>query len=131
VAFQLREYYLLYSFFFMGSFFNLSLLLIFSLIAELGPLSFLVLLTLAFVFTCISSITTASPSSLTSFLVSSLFLIVGVFVTTSSMLLFFVMYELSLVPICILILILGYQPEKLSAMLFLLLYTVVCSAPLL
>jgi len=122
---------LFYSFFFMGSFFNISLLLILSLIAELGPLSFLVLLTLAFVFASISSLSFAPPSSLISFLVSTLYLIVGVFVTTGSMLVFFVMYELSLVPICILILILGYQPEKISAMLFLLVYTVVCSAPLL
>jgi len=41
------------------------------------------------------------------------------------------MYELSLVPICLLILLFGYQPEKLSALLWLITYTVVCSAPFL
>lgn len=40
------------------------------------------------------------------------------------------MYELSLLPVCLLILLLGYQPEKIKSMLYLLLYTVVCSAPL-
>merc|ERR1712212_125938 len=88
----------------MGSFFILTLLLIFSLLAEMFHLSFLV---------------------------SSLLLIVGIFVVTHSLFLFFVMYELSLLPVCLLILLLGYQPEKIRAMLFLLLYTVVCSAPLL
>jgi len=115
----------------MGSLFLLSLLLIISLISELGPLSFLVLLTLAFVFLCISFLSFESSPGLASFLISMLLLIVSVFVVTHSFLLFFVMYELSLVPICLLILLLGYQPEKISAMLFLLLYTIVCSAPLL
>jgi len=41
------------------------------------------------------------------------------------------MYELSLVPVCILILLVGYQPEKLSSLLYIMLYTVVCSAPFL
>jgi len=115
----------------MGSFFNLTVLLIFSLLAELGHLSFLVFLTLAFVFLCISITSLAHPSCLASFLVSSLLLIVGIYVATHSMFLFIVMYELSLIPVCLLILLLGYQPEKISAMLFLLLYTVVCSLPLL
>jgi len=115
----------------MSSLFILSLLIIISLIAELGPLSFLVLLTLAFVFLCISSLSFVRPSSLVTFLVSLLLIIVGIFVATHSMFLFFIMYECSLVPICLLILLLGYQPEKLSAMLFLLLYTVLCSAPFL
>jgi len=115
----------------MGSLFILSLLIIISVIAELGPLSFLVILTLAFVFLCISSLSFVQPSSLVSFLSSMLFLFVGIFVATHSMLLFFVMYELSLLPVCLLIFLLGYQPEKLSALLFLLLYTVLCSAPFL
>jgi len=115
----------------MGSLIILSLLLIISLIAESSPLSFLVLITLAFVFLCISTLSFESSSSLASFLITSLILIVSVFVVTHSFLLFFVMYELSLIPVCLLILLLGYQPEKINAMLFLLLYTVVCSAPLL
>merc|ERR1712212_217933 len=115
----------------MGSFLNLALLLIFSLLAELNHLSFLVFLTLAFVFFCISISSRAHPLCLVSFLVSCLLLIVGIFVATHSMFLFFVMYELSLVPVCLLILLFGYQPEKISAMLFLLVYTVVCSLPLL
>jgi len=34
-------------------------------------------------------------------------------------------------PVCFLILLLGYQPEKVKSMLYLLLYTVICSAPFL
>merc|ERR1712212_1463863 len=60
-----------------------------------------------------------------------LFLVVGTFLTTSSLLVFFVIYEFSLSPVCSLILLFGYQPEKLKATYYLLLYTVVCSAPLL
>merc|ERR1712212_160325 len=60
-----------------------------------------------------------------------LFLVVGTFLTTSSLLVFFVIYEFSLYPVCTLILLFGYQPEKLSATYYLLLYTVVCSAPFL
>jgi len=121
----------LYYFSIMGSFFILTLLLIFSLLAEMFHLSFLVFLTLAFVFLSISTSSITPSYSLVSFLVSSLLLIVGIFVVTHSLFLFFVMYELSLLPVCLLILLLGYQPEKIRAMLFLLLYTVVCSAPLL
>jgi len=111
--------------------FILFMLLVISLIAELGSLSFLVLLTTTFVFLCASSLSFVQPSSFVSFLVSSLILIVGNFVTTHSIFIFFIMYELSLLPVCLLILLLGYQPEKIGSMLFLLIYTVVCSAPLL
>ena len=122
---------MLYYLFIVGPFFILTLLLSFSLLAEMSHLSFLVFLTLAFVFLNISSLSITPSYSLVSFLVSSLLLIVGIFVAAHSLFLFFVMYELSLVPVCLLIVLLGYQPEKISAMLFLLLYTVVCSAPLL
>merc|ERR1712212_847277 len=60
-----------------------------------------------------------------------LFLVVGTFLTTSSLLVFFVIYEFSLFPVSLLILLLGYQPEKVNSMLYLIIYTVVCSAPFL
>jgi len=41
------------------------------------------------------------------------------------------MYEFSLFPVSLLILLLGYQPEKINSMLYLILYTVICSSPFL
>jgi len=41
------------------------------------------------------------------------------------------MYEFSLFPVCLLILLYGFQPEKIKSTFYLLLYTVVCSAPFL
>lgn len=49
---------------------------------------------------------------------------------TKSLLLFYIFYELRVVPIFLIIYIKGYQPEKLQAALSLLLYTVVGSLPL-
>jgi len=78
------------------------------------------------------SISASSPvNSLSSTLVFFLSLILGCFLTTYSLFVFFVIYELSLFPVCLLILLFGYQPEKVSSMLYLLLYTVICSAPFL
>ena len=52
-------------------------------------------------------------------------------IKTKSLLTFYVLFELSIVPITIIIFLYGYQPEKLRASMFLLLYTVVRSLPLL
>jgi len=56
VAFPDRMYFLFPYFVFRDSFFTLSLLLIITLLAELGSLSFLVLLTLTFVFLSLFSL---------------------------------------------------------------------------
>merc|ERR1719412_762303 len=74
---------------------------------------------------------TLQASSLTSSLVFVLYLIISCYISTYSLLVFFIMYELSLFPVCLLIILFGYQPEKIKSMFYLLLYTVVCSAPFL
>jgi len=93
-------------------------------------LSTVMLIIVIFVFLFSSSLVSVSASGLSALLSEFLFGIVLVFFSTSSLLVFFVTYELSLVPVCLLILLFGYQPEKLNALLSLLLYTVVCSLPL-
>ena len=52
-------------------------------------------------------------------------------IKTKSLLLFYVFFEFRIVPITLILFLFGYQPEKLQASLFLLLYTVVGSIPLL
>jgi len=98
---------------------------------ESSFLSLLLLLCFVFVFSMSLISTSTCHSSLASILLLILFIVVNTFVVTSSLFVFFVMFELSLVPICLLILLFGYQPEKLNALLWLLTYTVVCSAPFL
>ena len=112
----------------------LSTLLILTLIfllREIRSLSWLFLLVLTFVFMSVSTLFPNSNSGLVSFLVLRLFIIVCVFLSTYSLLVFFITYELSLFPVCLLILLQGYQPEKIKSILYLLTYTVVCSAPFL
>jgi len=94
-------------------------------------LSLVLLLIIIHVNTSILIYLSTSSSSLIGFLLFSLFLLTGVFATTSSLLVFFIRYEFSLLPVITLILCWGYQPEKLFASLSLLLYTVICSLPLL
>lgn len=106
------------------------LLLVF-LLREIRPLGFYVLLTLTFIFLTVSLQPIIQEGSLTSSLVFFLYLIVGCYISTYSLLVFFIMYELSLFPVCLLIILFGYQPEKIKSMFYLLLYTVVCSAPFL
>jgi len=100
-------------------------------IGELSSLSFVVFSCLCFVFFLRTLASSFSESSLLSAIVFILFLVVSTFLSTSSLLVFFVMYEFSLYPVCTLILLFGYQPEKLESTYYLILYTVVCSAPLL
>ena len=52
-------------------------------------------------------------------------------IKTKSLLLFYVFFELSVIPITLIVFLFGYQPEKLRASFSLLLYTVVSSLPLL
>jgi len=71
-----------------------------------------------------------SDSSLVSALVFILGNIVLCFFCSYSLLPFFITYEFSLLPIACLIIFFGYQPEKISATVFLLSYTILCSLPL-
>ena len=52
-------------------------------------------------------------------------------IKTKSLLLFFIYFETSIIPISLIIFLYGYQPEKLQATLFLLLYTIIGGLPLL
>jgi len=101
------------------------------LLCELRSFGYFVLLVVSFVFLLVSLQPSLHRSSLTSSLVFLLYLVVGTFISTSSLLVFFVSYEFSLFPVCLLILLLGYQPEKICSTYYLMLYTVVCSAPFL
>lgn len=109
----------------------LLILLLFFTICELSTLPFFILLTLTFVFLSVTYSCCSSVNRLTSSLLFLLAIIIGCFLSTYSLLVFFIIYEFSLFPVCLLILLFGYQPEKVKSMLYLLLYTVVCSAPFL
>jgi len=65
----------------------------------------------------------------------SLYLLLNAFVLlsikTKRLWLFYIFFEASVIPIVMIIYLYGYQPEKLNASLFLFLYTVVSSLPLL
>jgi len=109
----------------------LSTLLLLITVSEISSLSFFILLTLTFVFLTVAGLYSSNRHRLTCALVCLLTLIIVCFLCTYSLLVFFIIYELSLFPVSLLILLLGYQPEKINSMLYLLLYTVICSAPLL
>nr|YP_009537162.1 NADH dehydrogenase subunit 4 [Callistoctopus luteus]ATU06701.1 NADH dehydrogenase subunit 4 [Callistoctopus luteus] len=66
-----------------------------------------------------------------SFCVLILCLIVVVFFLMENMLLFYLFFEMSLIPTLLLILSWGYQPERLQAGMYMMLYTVSASLPLL
>nr|YP_009131419.1 NADH dehydrogenase subunit 4 [Sclerolinum brattstromi]AIL54779.1 NADH dehydrogenase subunit 4 [Sclerolinum brattstromi] len=51
--------------------------------------------------------------------------------SSSNLLLFYILFESSLIPILILILTWGYQPERLQASMYLMLYTLTASLPML
>ena len=106
-------------------------LILFFILSQASSLSFIVLLTLSFVFIMVHSCSYSNHGSLLSSLISLLFGVITVFVTTTSLLIFFISYEFSLFPVCSLIILYGYQPEKINSILYLLVYTVVCSAPFL
>lgn len=59
----------------------------------------------------------------------SLLLVVAARFIITSLLNFFVIFELSLVPIAIIILLWGHQPERISAILSLVMYTMIISIP--
>ena len=58
-------------------------------------------------------------------------LILKVFFISSNILIFYCFFELSLIPIILIILIWGYKPERLEASSFILIYTVIGAIPLL
>nr|YP_009251038.1 NADH dehydrogenase subunit 4 [Macrophthalmus japonicus]AMY96241.1 NADH dehydrogenase subunit 4 [Macrophthalmus japonicus] len=67
------------------------------------------------------------------FLIVNLFLLLSLFLTFSALnyLLFYISFEMSLIPTLILILGWGYQPERIQAGIYMLFYTLAMSLPLL
>lgn len=112
---------------------TLSLLLCLFLVttlSEVNPLSWLIMLTAIFVMLQVFILLPFAEGSLLSFLRFVTVLVSVIFFYTQSLFVFFVLFELSLLPVSIIILMFGYQPEKLRSTTYFLLYTVVCSAPL-
>nr|AVW86109.1 NADH dehydrogenase subunit 4 [Lepidonotopodium sp. YZ-2018] len=71
-----------------------------------------------------------NPSAFT-LMVSSLALILILAFSLSNLINFYIMFESSLIPTLILILSWGYQPERLQAGMYLMMYTITASLPLL
>jgi len=110
-----------------------SLFFIIILVFESSYLSYCMLLLCFFVSACIAQSFCYSESridSLSSCLSHLLLVTVSVFFTSSSLLFLYISFELSLLPVLLLILLLGYQPEKIISSLYLLVYTIICSFPL-
>lgn len=99
-------------------------------LAELSSPSYFLLLITIYVFIIIGVTTSSGHSSLMDSLTFLLLLLSTLFFVTSSLLIFFIMYEFSLVPMSFIVFLFGYQPEKLSASTYLLVYTVLGSLPL-
>lgn len=76
------------------------------------------------------SLCSVRGSSLIINLLFLLWLLTSVFFLTSSLFVLFITYEFSLLPLVFIILFFGYQPEKLQATLYLIVYTVVGGLPL-
>ena len=93
--------------------------------------SFLIVLIVFFVLTLVSSSELCSCSNLSSGLVFIIAVIALLFFSTESLLVLFLCYESSLIPVSLLILVFGYQPEKTNATFFLFIYMVVFSFPFL
>ena len=96
-------------------------------LCECSSLSFLMLLIVAHVLLVLSCF---SPSLLASSLILCVGLVTGIYFSTRRLLVFFISYEFSLFPLSVLILMFGYQPEKLSATLYFISYTMICGLPL-
>jgi len=97
---------------------------------ETNPLSTILFLLIIYVNIIIIISFCTSFGSLCQGLVFCLLLSTLAFATSYSLLLFFIYYEFSLLPVLGLTFMFGYQPEKVTASVYLLIYTVVGSLPL-
>jgi len=97
---------------------------------EIGSLQILLFLLLILTCSVVTLLMPASSSSLSGFLAILITLIRASFFGTSSLLWFFLCYEVVLVPVSLIILLFGYQPEKIFASFLLIRYTLVGSLPL-
>lgn len=90
----------------------------------------LILLTL-WLFNYITTSNNIVKGRLLSELTYTLLLVIVIFFLCQKSITFYVLFELSLIPTLIIVFFFGYQPEKLQARIYLLLYTVFSSLPLL
>jgi len=86
------------------------------LLRENHPLSFILIVTFSVIFLFVIQLVHNSPAHLYSGFILILSIFIGVFIATSSLIVFFISYELSMFPVCLLILFYGYQPERLAAL---------------
>jgi len=117
--------------FFMSALFRLFASLLAFIVFEGRTISFLIVLVVFFVLTLVFSSDLCSYSSLSSSLVFIIAIIALIFFSTESLLVMFISYESALIPVTLLILVLGYQPEKTNASFYLFIYMVVFSFPFL
>lgn len=105
------------------------LVLVFA-IGPFSPLSLVLCTLVSLVFVWSASACCTPPNSLQFALFSLLWFLSYIFFLTSSLLLLYICFEISLLPLVLLLVLFGYQPEKLQASMFLLAYTVIGSLPL-
>merc|ERR1712212_6791 len=91
--------------------------------------SLTLVITVSFVFSWTSIYCCSNVGCLSDLLLFLLWLLSLVFFLTSSLLVLFFSFEISVLPLVSLILLFGYQPEELSSTLYLLLYTVIGGYP--
>jgi len=106
-----------------------SLLLLVTL-SEVGSMQILLFLLLWLTSSVVCLLLHVSSSSLSGFLGIIIYFLRASFFATSSLLWFFLCYEAVLIPVSLMILIFGYQPEKIFASFMLIIYTLVGSLPL-
>lgn len=108
----------------------LRILFFIATLAEITIYSHVLLLVIWFVFLWVFMLQPRYHDSLIFSLIVLLAIVCSAFFATLSLFIFFVSFEFSLFPVSLIILLFGYQPEKISATLYILLYTVTSSAPL-
>merc|ERR1712168_639558 len=117
-------------FVFLVSLYIFTLLLSF-LFSWCNSLSLCLLLIVSLVFIWTHSTCCGSGSRFLGVLLFLLYLVSFCFFTTSSLLVLYLRFEVSLLPLSYLVLLFGYQPEKLASVSYFLLYTVLGSLPFL
>jgi len=115
----------------MTSYTLLSFLLCSFALLETSYPSFMLIIVTSCCYLLVSTSVCSSSAGLLSFLVMCLFGLTSIFFSTLSLLIFYISFELRLLPVLLIILVFGYQPEKVRASFFLLLYTAICSLPFL
>jgi len=99
------------------------------LLLEIRHLRFITLFSFFIVFLIVRLYLSTNSNSLLSVLFLLIIILSSAFVGTSSLTVLFITYELRLYPVSLVILLFGYQPEKIKSLVYILLYTVVCSVP--